>query len=200
LLPQGSVLGPLLYLLYSADLPTPTESTTTTFSNDTAVLAMDRDPGIASQKLQTNLDAIQKWLKKWRINASKFKSLHIAFTTQRETSPPVQINNIHLPQQEDVKYLWLHLNRRLNQHKHIFTKCKQLGMALTKMHWLHGRKSKLPSNKILIYKAILKSIWTYGIQMWGMASTSNIEILECFQSKVLRMIVDAPCYVPAEVI
>jgi hypothetical protein len=71
----------------------------------------------------------------------------------------------------------------------------------TKIHWLLGRKSKLStSNKILIYKAILKPIWTYGIQLWGATTTSNIEILECFQSKVLRMIVDTPWYVPNIVI
>jgi hypothetical protein len=58
-IPQGSVLGALLYLPYTADLPTSPESTTATFSNDTAVLAMDSDPAIASQKLQTNLLAIQ---------------------------------------------------------------------------------------------------------------------------------------------
>jgi hypothetical protein len=75
------------------------------------------------------------------------------------------------------------------------TKWKHLGMTLTKMHWLLGWKSKLStSNKILICKAILKPIWTYGIQLWGTASTSNIEILERFQSKVLRMIVGAPWY------
>jgi hypothetical protein len=38
-------------------------------------------------------------------------------------------------------------------------------------------------------------MWTYGIQLWGSASTSNIEILERFQSKALRMIADAPWYV-----
>jgi hypothetical protein len=48
----------------------------------------------------------------------------------------------------------------------------------------------------LLYKSILKPIWTYGIQLWGTASTSNIEILERFQSKALRIIVDAPWYVP----
>jgi hypothetical protein len=48
----------------------------------------------------------------------------------------------------------------------------------------------------LLYKTILKPIWTYGIQLWGTASTSNIEILERFQSKALRIIVDAPWCVP----
>jgi hypothetical protein len=45
-----------------------------------------------------------------------------------------------------------------------------------------------------------KPIWTYGIQLWGTASTSNIEILSRFQSKALHMIVDAPWYVPNTVI
>jgi hypothetical protein len=64
------------------------------------------------------------------------------------------------------------------------------------MYWLLGRKSKLSTNnKLLIYKAILKPIWTYVIQLWGTTSNSNIEVLERFQSKVLRLIVDAPWYV-----
>jgi hypothetical protein len=56
------------------------------------------------------------------------------------------------------------------------------------------------SNKLLAYKVILNPIWTYGIQLWGSASNSNIEILERFQGKVLRMITDAPWYVPNTVI
>jgi hypothetical protein len=56
------------------------------------------------------------------------------------------------------------------------------------------------SNKLLIYKTILKPIGTYGIQLWDTASTSNIEILERFQSKALRKIVNAPWYVPNTVI
>jgi hypothetical protein len=56
------------------------------------------------------------------------------------------------------------------------------------------RKLYNPSlpNKLLLYKPIC----TYDIQLWVTASTSNIEILERFQSKALRMIVDAPWYVP----
>jgi hypothetical protein len=57
------------------------------------------------------------------------------------------------------------------------------------MYWLLGQKSQLSlSNKLLMYKTIDKPIWTYGIQLWSTVSKSNIEILERFQSKALRMI------------
>jgi hypothetical protein len=93
--------------------------------------------------------------------------------------------------------LGLHLDRKLTWHRHIFTKRKQLGLTLTKMYRLLGCSSRLSlPNKLLLYKSILKPIWTYGIQLRGTASTSNIEILERFQSKALRIIVDAPWYVP----
>jgi hypothetical protein len=102
-----------------------------------------------------------------------------------------------LPQAEDVKYLGIHLDKCLTWHKHIFTKRKHLGIWLMKLYWLLGRRSKLNlSNKLLIYKVVIKPIWTYGILQWGTTSTSNIEILESFQSKALRLITDAPWYVP----
>jgi hypothetical protein len=111
--------------------------------------------------------------------------------SRRETCPPVHINSVQLPP-EDVKYLGPHLDSRLTWHKR-----KQLGISLTKMYWLLGQKSKLAtSNKLYIYKTILKPISTYGLQLWGTASTSNIKILERFQWKALRITVDAPRYVP----
>jgi hypothetical protein len=94
------------------------------------------------------------------------KSTHIAFTTRRETCPPVHINNIKLPQAEEVKYLGLHLDRRLTWRNHILAKRKQLGTTLTKMYWLLRRQSRLTtSNKLLGYKSTLKPIWTYGLQL-----------------------------------
>jgi len=55
-------------------------------------------------------------------------------------------------------------------------------------------------NKLLVYKVILKPVWTYGIQLWGTASNSDLEILERFQSKVLRIITDVPWYMPNTII
>jgi hypothetical protein len=59
---------------------------------------------------------------------------------------------------------------------------------------------RLMKKKLLVYKAILKPIWTYGEQLWGSASNSNLEILDRFQSKMLRIIMDVPRYVPNVVI
>jgi hypothetical protein len=76
-----------------------------------------------------------------------------------------------------------------------------MGITLTKLYWLPGRKTKLNlCNKLLIYKVAMKPIWTYGIQLSGAGSTPNIEILERFQSKALRLTTDAPWYVPNAII
>lgn len=195
--PQGSVLGPVLYLLYTADLPTTNGVVTATYADDTALLSMHEDPNQASQILQMNLNNIQTWLKKWRIQANATKSVHVTFTNRKGNCPPVTLNSQQLNQQQDVKYLGMHIDRKLTWKKHIFMKRKQLGLKLNGLYWLIGRKSQLClQNKILIYKTILKPIWSYGIQLWGTASNSNLEILERFQSKTLRVMTNAPWYVP----
>jgi len=61
------------------------------------------------------------------------------------------------------------------------------------MYWLLGSKLQLSiENESLLYKAILKPKWIYGVQLWGTACNSNIEIIQRFQKKYLRIIVNAP--------
>jgi hypothetical protein len=48
--------------------------------------------------------------------------------------------------------------------------------------------------KVLLYKTIITPIWTYGIELWGCASKSSITIIPRSQSKILRMITNAPWY------
>jgi hypothetical protein len=90
----------------------------------------------------------------------------------------------------------MHLDRRLTWAKHIKTKRKQLNQKSKQMHWLLGRRSTLSTeSKLLLYKAVLKPIWTYAIQLCGTASNSNIEILQSFQSKTLQSILNSPWYI-----
>ena len=102
---------------------------------------------------------------------------------------PVQLNGTSLPQPDEVKYLEMHLDRRLTWRKHITSKRRHLDLQLRRLYWIIGRKSQLSlEHKFLLYKAILKPIWAYGIQLWGTVSNSKIDILERFQAEVVRII------------
>jgi hypothetical protein len=69
------------------------------------------------------------------------------------------------------------------------------------MYWILGRKLEFSiENKLLIYKTILKPIWTYGIPLWGTASNSNIEILLRYQNKVFPATENAPRYISNKVL
>ena len=74
--PQGSILGPLLYTLYTSDLPISRKTTLSTFADDTAIFASHSDPRIASLNLQDHLYSIEKWLQKWKMKVTKL-SQHI---------------------------------------------------------------------------------------------------------------------------
>jgi len=157
--PQGSVLGPLLYLIYTAHLPTLANSTTSTFADDTAILTVHEDLAVATHRLQLHLNKIQSWLKQWRMKANEAKSVQVTFTLNKLTCPPVKLNE-QLPQADGVKYLGIHLDRRLTWQKQITTKRKQLNLKLLNLYWINGCKSQLSlKNKLLVYKVILKRIW-----------------------------------------
>lgn len=199
--PQGSIMGPILYLLFTHDLPIPHSDAVTigTFADDTAALSVHESRIIASHNLQIYLNSISEWLLNWRIKANESKSVQVTFTTKRGTCPSVVLNNTNIPQANEAKYLGIHLDRRLTWKSHIFIKRKALGIKLRSLFWLLGPKSKLSlTNKLLVYKTILKPIWTYGVQLWGTASVSNIEIIQRFQSKIMRLITKAPWYISNE--
>jgi hypothetical protein len=85
--PQGSVRGHILYLIYTSDLSTSDNTTTATFADDTAILATHEDPTISSMKLQATINKIDEWemnwAKKWSIKINQSKSTHITFTLRK---------------------------------------------------------------------------------------------------------------------
>src|SRR5436190_15047935 len=103
----------MLYVLYTSDIPKDPNTMMETFADDTAILSKNVDCVVATENLQNGLNNIQSWLNKWRIQVNETKSTHVVFTLKNENSPRVTLNNILLPQSESVKYLGIHLDKRL---------------------------------------------------------------------------------------
>jgi hypothetical protein len=199
--PQGSVLGPMLYLLFTSDLPQESNVTTGTLANDTVILTSHNDVLRASSCLQVYITILQRWLRKWKIKINESKSTHLTFTLRTDPSPPLYLNNVEIPPATTVKYLGLHLDTKLTWKDHVIKKRKQMDIRHKELYWLLGRKSSLSvDNKLLLYKSIITPRWTNGIELWGCASKSNIAVIQRCQSKILTAIVDALWYVTNDMI
>ncbi|KAL1132358.1 hypothetical protein AAG570_010314 [Ranatra chinensis] len=81
--PQGSVLGPLLYLVYTADIPTQTSTSMATFADDICILSSHPDPNSVSLSLQNHLNRLELWCKRWRIKINQTKSAHVTTRLKR---------------------------------------------------------------------------------------------------------------------
>jgi len=76
--------------------------TTSTFADDTAILSRSRCPGRATSQLANHLSVVERWLFDWRIKINEQKCIHITFTVNRQTCPPLSLNVTQIPQVNDV--------------------------------------------------------------------------------------------------
>ena len=102
-IPLGSVLGEILYTIYTLDMPINHELTIATCADDTAFLSINDSSFKASEMLQNQLNIIETWLQKRNIKVNTEKSVHVTFN--------LRIGDC--PKSNNVNYLGLHLDRRL---------------------------------------------------------------------------------------
>ena len=194
--PQGSVLGPTLYILYTRDIPSTPDTNIATFADDTVLLVTGPNVSENTHKLQTATNNIISWTKKWRIKLNESKSTHINFTHRNIVNLPIFMNNNEVPYANTAKYLGFTLDAKLKWKEHVKKKIEELKINLRKMYWLFSPNSNISlKNKLLLYQQILKPKWTYGIQIWGCTAKSNIKLIQTFQNKVLRLITNSPWYI-----
>jgi hypothetical protein len=194
--PQGSILGPLLYTIYTADIPLHPSTVLSTFADDTCILSPHPDPNQASAFLQSHLNELQEWFRKWRIKANESKSIHITFTLRKSQCPTVFLNQTPLPTASVVRYLGLYMDKKLTWNPHTRLKRTETNRRYRMLIRLLDTRSRLTlNNKILIYNSIIKPLWTYGLELWGSTKPTNLQKIQSLQSKIIRKIANAPYYV-----
>jgi len=107
------VLGPVLYLLYTSDLPQREGTTVATFADDTTIMAVGGDVVDATEKLQRAADEINNWNRQWLIKLNEDKSIHVTFTNKRFNHIPAILNGKTLPHSQTAEYLGMTLDAKL---------------------------------------------------------------------------------------
>lgn len=192
--PQGSVLGPLLFLIYINDLHNALlYSEAYLFADDTHVLHVSKSLDSLNKKLNIDLKRLCKWLNANKIALNSNKTELIVFkhpTKQLNFSLKLKINGRKLYPSKFIKYLGIIIdeNMRWSQHiKELSSKLRRANGALCKLrHYIPNFVLKS------VYFALFSSHMLYGCQVWGQKETNITRRILLLQKTAIRIINFAP--------
>lgn len=184
--PQGTVLGPLLFLIYVNDLSLCINSTLRLFADDCVMYSRIHNVNDCST-LQNDLVKIESWCGKWQMEINVQKTKSMVFSTKRvPTKSNYTLFNNHIEQVMHYKYLGVFLSSNLSWEyhvNHISAKAnKSLGF-LRRSLYLASQKTKLTA-----YTALIRPILEYASAIWNPHQVFLEKELESIQNKAARFI------------
>ena len=164
-IPQGSRLGPLLWILYVNDLIDNLESEALLFADDTCLFASALDPAQTAEILNQDLSKINEWARKWKVTFNPLKSKEIIFSRASKVynSPPLILNNTYISRVHEHKHLRLWLNNTLTWSRQI---SETVLKANYKLSVLRSVKFLDRSTLDLLYKLTVRSVLDYGLVVY----------------------------------
>jgi hypothetical protein len=188
--PQGSVLGPLLFLLYINDFGNCSDLFDFHLFADDANLFFSHDNLLRLEELiNYNLIKVQSWLSANRLCLNIDKTNYVIFHTPQKLithNLKLHINCVDIKQASFVKYLGIHIDSHLNWKTQVHNILKKIQRSI-------GILSKLRyyvTSKILLqlYYSLIYPFLTYGIVVWGNTYESSLKPLVLLQKRVVRVI------------
>lgn len=192
-LPQGSILSPLLYSIYTSDFNPTNTFDTAYYADDTALITSSKLTSALLKKMEKSLITCNNYYRKWKIKINNAKTQAIIFpfnkSPKRLPRRNLTINNVTINILDEVKYLGVTLDKKLCFHKHIETTCEKAIKSFRALWPFLNRRSSLNfKNKNLIYKCVIRPILTYASPVWYKAAKSHIKKMQIIQNKCLKMI------------
>ena len=192
--PQGSVLGPILFILFINDLPLYIENANTDmFADDTTVHAANKRLENLNIDLQESAYSFDKWCKlnNMYINANKTSTMILGSKYKTNTSDAIHISieNDMLASTEHQKLLGIYLDQNLTYDKEVDEICKSVSKRITLLKLL---SKYVDQNSLKIYyQSYILPLFDYGCMVWGKTKKSNIDRLIKLQKRAARIILKA---------
>ena len=163
--PQGSILGPLLFLIYINDLSSNLKSTVKLFADDVSLFSVIHDPNLSAAELNSDLRTINDWAHKWRMsfNPDPLKqATEVLFSKKRTivNHPDLFFNGVKIDRVPMQKHLGMILDEKLTFIDHVAAKISKASKGigiLRKLFYLIPR-----SALVTIYKSFIRPHLDYG--------------------------------------
>ena len=187
--PQGSCLGPLLFLLFTNDLYLNIDHCNAIlFADDTTVYKSHRNIRYLKWCVEQDLTVIADWFKANRLTLNLEKTVYIFFGNGKCNSKPIlEIDKIALEPVECTKFLGMWVDENLNWNTHIN---RLINKIKRNMHLLKTPKNLFNEETLkLIYHAHIQSHIDYGLVLWGtMTTKDNLNRIQSIQNKCIEII------------
>ena len=184
--PQGSVLGPLLFLVYINDLTDNISSHMRLFADDSSLFTAVNDVGLTHEKIEQDLTTITKWAYQWKMvfNPDITKqAVEVIFSVKNKkpSHPELLFNGVPVAREDYTKHLGVHLDTRLNFSKHIREAILKASKGINLLKYL----SKFVDRKVLdmCYKLYVRPHLDYGDIIYHNQRTDLMNLIEQVQYK-----------------
>lgn len=188
--PQGSILGPLLFLIYINDLPNCLSFTKCIlYADDTTIFTFHKDISSLVTKLNTDLENILRWcnVNMLSINATKTKFVVFSSHQRSLTSiPPITFGPHCLPPSSCSSFLGILLDCNLKYLNHIAHIKKKIAYGIRIL--IKTRPYFTRTTLLSLYHSFVHSHITYGIVCWGNTYNTHIASLQIVQNQAIRII------------
>ena len=201
--PQGSVLGPLLFLAYTVDLPAACSTSTvlcSQFADDTALIVNHRLKSSAISALQSSIVSAANWLKAWHLLVNPTKTVTMQFSGRADqTCPqveqlPLSLDGNTLSTVNRHRHLGVTIQSNLHWNNHITEICTK---ASSKLHLLRRLRHCLTRGaSSIIYTSYIRPILEYASCLLSSLPTTHSDRLERFQRKAARVCLGWPLFTP----